>query len=582
MAATGLGKTVMFAFLPERFPHLARQGMLVLVHRRELVEQAADKIKRAHPRRIVEIEMGARRAHPYADVVVASVQTLGRSGSARIRRFRDRFGILVIDEAHHVAPGSQYERVLSYFGVGPEARFDAADISGLPSGQSRLLVGVTATPNRHDGQGLHLFFDDIAKNLDIRWGIGEGYLVDIHATRIETGCDIAGVSSRAGDFAAGELEACVNTHERNEVVVKGFLEAAGRKAIAFCVGVRQAYELAETFRSYGVAARAVDGAMDAFERAEGIDAFRKGQVQVLTNCMIATEGFDVPDVDTILMARPTKSTPLYTQMIGRGTRPVVNPDAETAERRRQQIAGSSKPFMRVIDFTDNTGKHNIVTAPRLFGLERSFDTGGGSIVQAVETIEALEKEHPHRPLRKAKSLDEVQIIAETISVWDVAETPESLASVTSFHWIEVAEGSYQLHVPASLAEGLIAPQDRRDFVVRLEADRLGRYRATVVRPPLYVDGRRIAPREAVTSARLHTSKEDAIGAVDAFVVQAYPSLLPLLSRGQAWQERPASEKQVHYLRRLGVHIPEGYALSRGMASRLINAAKARQMATAPS
>ena len=133
--------------------------------------------------------------------------------------------------------------------------------------------------------------------------------------------------------------------------------------IAFCVGVKQAYRLAEEFRSYGVEAQAVDGAMDRDERDERIKAFRQSAYPVLTNCMIATEGFDVPDVDTILMARPTKSTPLYTQMVGRGTRPVINPTDTTAAERCAAIQLSRKPCMRIIDFTDNTGKHPVVTAP---------------------------------------------------------------------------------------------------------------------------------------------------------------------------------------------------------------------------
>src|SRR5690606_37677160 len=108
---------------------------------------------------------------------------------------------IVVDEAHHVSKGSQYERVLDFFGVGPAVEHDGTILSG----KRRLLVGVTATPNRHDGQGLHLFFDDIAANLDIRWGVENGYLVDIIAHRVSTSTDLSGVSTRAGDFAVGEL-----------------------------------------------------------------------------------------------------------------------------------------------------------------------------------------------------------------------------------------------------------------------------------------------------------------------------------------------------------------------------------------
>lgn len=580
VAATGLGKTIAFAFLPQYFPMLAKYGMLVLVHRRELVEQAADKIKWAWPELTVQIEMADRGAVRHADVVVASVQTLGRAGSRRLRKFAGRFGIIVVDEAHHLSKGSQYERVLDFFGVGPNIEAD----NTLISGHRRLLIGVTATPNRHDGQGLHLFFDDIAANLDIRWGVENGYLVDIVAHKVTTSTDLSGISTRAGDFALNELSGAINIRERNDEIVKGFVEQGGKKAIAFCADISHAVELTNTFGDFGIEAHAVHSGnknfeMEQYERIELVEAFRNDRFPVLCNVGIATEGFDAPSVDTILMARPTKSQPLYIQMLGRGTRPSFNPTQETAAERVAAIEQSDKPAMHVIDFTDNAGKHSIITTPRLFGLEQDFDAKSKSIIAAVKTVEALEAEHPGKNLRKAKSLEEIKIVAERISIWDVAETPESVQDITGLHWMEVANDVFQIHVPGSLDNSVISNgAEKRDFFIRLEPDRLGRYQATVIKTPVWEDGQLIHPKSVAKSDRIHNSKEEAITAVDRYLESAYGGVTNLISRGAKWEKRPATEKQIQYLKRLKVYIPENHTLDRGQASRLIAAAKGQKAA----
>lgn len=569
VAATGLGKTILFSFLPEYFPSLAKRGMLVLVHREELAEQAAEKLRWVWPRKKVQIEMGWNRADEYeADYVVASVQTLGHAKSSRINRFKNRFGIIVIDEAHHCSPGSQYAKILDFFGVGPEVRFP------LPDGNERVVVGVTATPNRNDRQGLHAFFDDIAVDYNIRWGVENGYLVDIRATRVDTGTDISGVKTRSGDFALGDLEAAVNTHERNECIVKGFQEEGGNKGIAFCTGVKQAHDLAEEFRYFGVEAHAIDGEMDPRERRDLVHRFRESDFPVLTNCQVATEGFDVPDVDTILMARPTKSTPLYVQCIGRGTRPVINPTQDMAEERVQAIRDSAKPFMTIIDFTDNTGKHQIVTAPKLFGLQEKFETKGRNIFDLVQEIEALEESHPDKPIRLAKNLEEVRIIAKQLSVWDVADTPQEMRAFTELMWMNLREGVYQLHVPGTKES--TDPDARQDVVYRLSSDELGRFSVTRIKQPLFSSGEMIRPKSEVTSSVRYTSLEEAIDRTDALVQRDHTDMLGLIRNGMRWHEDQASDKQVYLLRQLGVYVPEGYELTKGKASRLISAAKAKR------
>lgn len=560
VAATGMGKAVMLGFLPHEFPNLAKRGMMILVHRTELVYQLAETLKWINPDKKIGIEQADRKADPYYhDYIVASVQTLGHPQSRRLERYTGKIGIIAVDEAHHCSEGSQYQKILDHFGCGPGQRFP------LPDGRERLVVGATATPNRSDRKGLHMFFDDIAVDYNIRWGVENGYLVDIKAVRVETGTDVSNVKTRAGDFAINELEAAINTHERNEVIIKGFVEHGGKLGVAFCAGVAQAHSLAEDARALGIDAHAVDGSMDRDERKEIVEAYRKGEFPLLTNCAVFTEGFDVKPVDTVLMARPTKSTLLYTQCIGRGTRPVINPMHPEKEDRVNAIRMSAKPSMTIIDYADNIGKHSIVNAPKLFGLSENFETQGRSVFDLIQTIEALEEEHPEKPIRMATSLEEVNIIAKRMSIWDVAETPEDMKAFTNFMWMNTAEDRYQIHVPGD--------KDTREqnVVYKLEADDLGRFSVSRIKKALWEAGDLVAPESKVTSNLKFNSLEEAIAGVDRQIEQDHQSALRLIRRGERWMSQPASDAQLGLLKKLGVFIPEGYQLKKGKASALISA-----------
>lgn len=565
VAATGLGKAVMLGFLPDLFPQLARRGMMILVHRTELVEQLAETLAWIHPHKKIGIEKAFQKADPYYhDYIVASVQTLAHPKSNRLEKYKNRIGIICTDEAHHCSEGSQYHQILDFFGVGPTNKAPMND------GTMRLSVGATATPNRNDRKGLHMFFDDIAVNYDIRWGVEQGYLVDIQAIRVDTGTDISGVKTQRGDFAIGQLTDAINTHERNECIVKGWVEHGGKMGVAFCSGVAQAHDLASEFNNFGIEAHAIDGEMERGERKYIVDRFRRGEFPIITNCNVLTEGFDVKPVDTILMARPTKSTPLYVQCIGRGTRPVINPMQLTAEERVQAIRDSAKPSMRIIDFTDNTGNHSIITAPKLFGLSEKFETEGRSIFDLVRTIEAIEEEHPEKAVRHATNLEEIKIIASQISVWDIAETPQEMQAFTDHMWMNVREDVYQLHVPGN--KDSLDSRDRQNTIYKLTADDLGRFSVTRIKQPVFEDGSVVQPETKATSNYLYNSLEEAIEATDTVVSRDHSAVSQLITNGQRWHKDSASSKQVEMLRKLKVYIPDGYELTKGKASKLISAA----------
>ena len=239
--ATGLGKAVLFASL--RSHHAFQRRVMVLVHREELAQQAADKIHRWNPGLLVGVEMASDYARPMDTHVVASVPTLGRKFSKRLAKFDPaEFDCIVSDEVHH-APGDQWTRVLTHF--------------GLEKPGSRLLsLGLTATPNRSDGVGLRHLFDQIIYDMGIDRGIAEGYLVDLACWRISTTTNLDSVHTRAGDFAQDELGKEVNTPKRNALIVKAWAQyAKDKRTIAFTVNVQHALDLAEAFKALGVAGR---------------------------------------------------------------------------------------------------------------------------------------------------------------------------------------------------------------------------------------------------------------------------------------------------------------------------------------
>jgi len=343
VAATGLGKTVMFCALA----HEMRARTLILAHRDELIEQAAGKVREVWPGADVGV-VKAERDEVHGEVVVASVQTLARS--RRLARLVDAqasqllgerpFRLVIVDEAHHTAADS-YRRILDGLGVG--------------TADGPLCLGVTATPDRGDGKGLNDLFDEIVWNYDILWGIRSGYLSDVKGKRVGIeGFDLGGVRVTHGDFDQGQAgDGMMQAGAPEQIVTAWRSWATGRRTLVFTPTVAMAQAVADKFRLAGIAAGWVSGATPMDERRETLAAFRDGRLDVLSNCAVLTEGYDEPRVDCIVVARPTRSRALYTQMIGRGTR--RHPD---------------KDHLLVLDVVGASAEHSLITIPSLFGIER--------------------------------------------------------------------------------------------------------------------------------------------------------------------------------------------------------------------
>jgi superfamily II DNA or RNA helicase len=305
---TGAGKTVVFAHQALR--HLdtsPADRVAVLVHTDELAQQAARKILDVAPHLAVGIVKAARN-EVTADVLVCSVQTV--RNAKRLAQLRN-VGHVIVDEAHH-ATAKSYLDVLTGLGC-----FDDGGVQA---------TGYTATPARGDGKGLGTVWQELVYRKDIVWMVRQRYLVNPRGISIEVpDLDLRNVKATRADFREGELGEALAESLAPQVVAEAIQEHAifqdptrSRKTLMFCPTVASAYVFASALEDAGVPARVIHGGMKDQERADTLAWHHRGSV--LVNCMILTEGYDDPEVDCVVIARPTKSQPLYIQMAGRGLR----------------------------------------------------------------------------------------------------------------------------------------------------------------------------------------------------------------------------------------------------------------------
>jgi superfamily II DNA or RNA helicase len=384
---TGTGKTVVFSHLADR----QAGRTLILAHRQELVEQAAAKVK-AITGQDAAIEMGDRYSSEHgiwgaARVVVASVQSMvsGFSGGRRMNRFcPDEFSLVVIDEAHHASANS-YRNVVNYFTRWPHVK----------------VLGVTATPDRSDKQTLGGVFQTVAYQYNVLDAINDGWLVPVHQRIVQvSSLDFSEVRTRGGDFVDADL-ARVMQYEKvlQGVVAPAYDLTKDRRTLVFAASVDHARRMAEMWNRYEPGcARSIDGSIEKDERRQILAAYARGDFRVLTSCMVLTEGWDCPEVEAIVMARPTKSRALYAQMLGRGTRPLAGlvDGIDTPDERCNAIEQSTKPNVQVLDFTGNATRHKLVCAidilhgdqeEEVLELARKKATKGRSVQQVVEEAE---------------------------------------------------------------------------------------------------------------------------------------------------------------------------------------------------
>jgi len=521
-AATGTGKTQTFAGIPDVFRSRLPGQMLVLAHREELIDQGIKKIKEVNPHLTVTKEMAGDIGDVNADVIVGSVATLGNKNSVRGERFPwHNIDKIITDEAHH-ATSDTYRTVYSL-----------ADV--LRPDTHKLHLGVTATPQRADGKALAEIFKRIIYEYSLRRAVEEGYLVEPHGIRIKTNTSLSEAKSSNGDYSASSLAAIINNPERNQLVVKAWLDhGQNRRTIGFTADIQHALDLVAMFKYYGVKAEAIWG--DDPERKAKIARHQSGETTILLNCGVLTEGYDDPAIGCILLARPTKSGVLYCQMVGRGTRLFIG-----------------KTDCIVIDVVDSTAKNSLLTLPTLLGLSTTLDLKGRGVLWAARQLEEAAKDYPQIDFSKLVDIDSITSHIESVNLFEV-KFPEEVQTNSELTWYTSPTGGYILKLPGEYWQ-----KDK----VTIDQNLLDKWEVIGDIKGLRYRGER-------------DTMEEAFRAADKLIDDKIPEALNLLKQKAGWHDRPATEPQKKAIKRYypGRAIP--HDLTNGAASRLIGLAKARK------
>lgn len=314
---TGCGKTIVFAKITE---DCVRSGdrVLILAHRGELLEQAADKIMKTTRLGCATEKAEETCIGSWFRITVGSVQTMMRE--KRLSRFpKDYFNTIIIDEAHHSISDS-YQNVLNHF---DEAK----------------VLGVTATPDRGDMKNLGQVFDSLAYEYTLPRAIKEGYLSPIKALTIPLTLDLSGVAMQSGDFKASDIDTALDPYLYS-IADEMIKNCSDRKTVVFLPLVKTSQKFRDILNEKGFRAAEVNG--ESRDRAEILADFDAGRYNVLCNSMLLTEGWDCPAVDCVVVLRPTKVRSLYSQMVGRGTR-----------------LCEGKKELLLLDFLWNTDRHEL-------------------------------------------------------------------------------------------------------------------------------------------------------------------------------------------------------------------------------
>ncbi|MFD3274593.1 DEAD/DEAH box helicase [Paenibacillus dendritiformis] len=401
---TGCGKTIVFSKVIE---DRVRKGerVLVLAHRGELLDQAADKLEKSTGLKCAREKAEQTSIGSWFRVVVGSVQTMMRE--KRLQQFdKDFFDTIIIDEAHHCISDS-YQRVLQYF-------------------EGANVLGVTATPDRGDMRNLGSYFESLAYEYTLPKAIKEGFLSPIKALTIPLKLDLSTVGQQAGDFKSSDLGTALDPY-LEQIADEMWRVAQDRKIVVFLPLVKTSQKFTNILNVVGFRAAEVNG--ESQDRAEILEDFENDKYNVLCNSMLLTEGWDCPSVDCVVVLRPTKVRSLYSQMVGRGTR--LHP---------------GKTELLLLDFLWHTERHELCHPAHLIAeneeiakaMTKQIEEAGIPLdletveKQAAEDViaqreEALAKQLEEMKRRKRKLVDPLQ--------FEMSIQAEDLSSyVPSFGW----------------------------------------------------------------------------------------------------------------------------------------------------
>jgi ATP-dependent helicase IRC3 len=557
--ATGLGKTILVGALAARSAWGPDRRLFGFMHREELIRQALDKLGRMNPARSLDYEKSAHHADAKADMILASVQTLVRGAGKRLAGFPpEAFSKIWIDEVHH-APAKSYIHVLKHFRL--------YDNPGTP----KLLLGTTATPERLDKLGYDRLFDDVVFRYGLREGMEDGWLALLKCMRVETAVDLSSVRIRAGEFVERDLARAVDREKRNRLCLRMYADHARRKRnLVFCVDKTHARHVAALFEEAGVPVACVVDDTPPDQRRDALQRFHEGALEVLVNVTVLTEGIDVPGVEAIHLMRPTCSTGLLLQMIGRGTR-----------------KAPGKNHCMIFDYADDFEGKNLAGIGQIFGLAQKFDFKGRDVLEQVRQIEKVENELGGLPMDEPESVEALRAALERLDPLQFyGRPPRQIEAFSDFWWSARGEDRYKLYWRNKSREQLEALGDQAEWARRqlavlgekglfdtaeqivVAVNQLGQWEVS------HGTGR---GAEAWQWERLHleVNISGAMRRAEQWVREERAFLVRLFSRSAPWNYEPATQAQLEALLRKGYPRERLYSkrgrplLTKGQATALI-------------
>jgi len=495
VAPTGAGKTIMLSALVGR-RHKKCKNVLVLQHRDELVSQNMTKFKKINENISTSV-VNAEVKDWDADAVFSMVQTLSRLNNLENMKQLD---LVVVDEAHHVAADT-YQRIIN----------KAKELNDKVE-----IVGFTATPNRGDKKGLRDVFNNCSHQIEISTLINEGYLVKPRTFVVDVGVqdDLRNVRKTITDFDMSEVEAIMNRRAINKRVVDEWLEKAGdRRTVVFCSTIQHANDLCDEFVLVGVNAKCVTGDTPRDEREEILHDLAHGDVQVVVNVAVLTEGFDAPPVSCVVLTRPCSYKSTMVQMIGRGLR-TVDPE---------EFPGVIKTDCVVLDFGTSILTHG--------SLDDAVDLDG-SDGEAGEG-QAPEKQCPECDSFVPLSVRECPMCGHVFErddsdpLTNFEMTEIDLMDRAPFRWIDLFGNGRCMAATGFKGFGMVA--DLGDMSVAVVRSGKGRVRAVSI-----------------------GTKTQALAAADDFLREVEDG--DSAKKTRRWLDDRITEKQRNILSKNGVHV----------------------------
>lgn len=367
---TGTGKTTVMAEVAARFVRETGKRVVALAHTNEIVDQIAERIDRHMGTGNAGV-VQANRNGVGANVVAAMVQTA--RNPERLRQLTD-VGLVIVDECHHAAATS-YGTIMGGLGC----------YDGTPA------VGFTATLSRGDDRNLADVWESVAYTKSIKWAIREGHLCQVRGKAVVIDdLDLGSVASRGGDYVDNELGEVIGAQA--EAIAEAWrVHAADRRTMVFVPNVESAHEVSAALVDAGAQSAVVIGTTPRHDREAIYEAFRRGDLNVIVSVSVLTEGFDMPSVDCVLMARPTKLAHVYVQAAGRGLRP-----------------SPGKTDCLILDVVGVSRMHTLVTLATLdpeASYTKTTPNGDDLDDEVVEEIEAEEREAKRRGVEPLEDVD---------------------------------------------------------------------------------------------------------------------------------------------------------------------------------